>query len=105
MTKYEWAFIALENIEQYLNKNNLIPSERRDPKKLRIALLGNTQVGKTTLALRLLGARGKNLTKLGKELRGYQKTGKSATAIASIYYALKDHYRIEIFEENEKKFG
>lgn len=62
----------------------------------RVAVLGPTQVGKTTVILRLLGLTEEGERTVGKVLRGGRRLGRSASATASIYGASPDdafHYQ------------
>ena len=61
--------------------------EERPPDRLVAVLIGEAQEGKTSLALRLLGAHAKDYNKLYSVLRGRRPYGKSATQVATIYEA------------------
>ncbi|MBL8481627.1 MAG: hypothetical protein JNJ60_05490 [Rhodocyclaceae bacterium] len=62
----------------------------------RVAVYGNTQVGKTTVMLRLLGIRETDMERVGNVLRGGRGLGRSATAVATEYQrSVDDHWHID----------
>jgi energy-coupling factor transporter ATP-binding protein EcfA2 len=61
------------------------------PGEVMVVLYGETQVGKTTLLLKLLGIRHDEMQKVSRILRGKQSKGKSSTAVPMRYVESIDH--------------
>ena len=62
-----------------------------------VVLFGNTQVGKTTLLLELIGLAEPALTRVSQVLRGGRTLGNSATATAMEYRrSVDDHWRLDV---------
>ncbi|MEO0211895.1 MAG: hypothetical protein ABIN66_08620 [candidate division WOR-3 bacterium] len=81
-TPWVWALSALEKFRTELGWY-----EARPPDRLVAVLLGEAQEGKTSLAMRLLGATREEIGELEKVLRGGRRYGESATQVATIYEA------------------
>lgn len=66
---------------------------------LNICVFGKSQVGKTTLILKLIGIKDEYINKVSKILRGKREVGKSSTLIPTIYSISED----DCFYISEKK--
>jgi|GEM_PF-5092602 len=82
LNPWSWGLDALEKFRATLNLDKLPRSEN-----LVATLIGNAQEGKTSLAIRLLGATREEAERLEPVLRGGREYGKSATQVATIYEA------------------
>ena len=102
--RLEWAYSANErfinNIKSDLVKNKL----GSDPKKdISICTIGPSQVGKTSLILKLLGIKEEKFSELSEKLRGGSTQGNSATATAMIYTKSVDDSFYYIEDDNEEE--
>jgi len=105
-SKLDWAykgrdkFISSLNIDEFkdLYKTN-------NAGKPNVAVFGNSQVGKTTLILKLLGIN--DADNLHKILRGNQKQGKSVTATTMVYLRSEiendEYFYYKEFDNPEQK--
>lgn len=96
--RLDWASNARKEFINDLSSDEVsrVVGNVEDDNYSTIALAGPTQVGKTALALRLLGVREPaERERVEKVLRGNQKAGQSATATATAFsLAPDDHFRI-----------
>lgn len=73
--------------------NDIFPEKAKDFQNLNevmIVVYGSTQVGKTTLILKLMGINEEDIIKVGNVLRGGREAGKSATVTAIRYVRSHD---------------
>lgn len=80
-SSWDWALAALEEFRLRVGHGDTL--HKTD--QLTLALVGKSQVGKTSLALRLLGVSPKWISEIGTALRGGRDHGKSATPVVTIY--------------------
>jgi hypothetical protein len=84
--RWKWAKIAEAEFKQNLQKLNVDDyTLKNDTNEITIGVYGPTQVGKTTLILRLLGVRQEAIETVSDWLRGKRKQGHSATVTATEY--------------------
>ena len=96
---WDWACRALIRYSKLLGRKPRIDKEN----ELTIVLIGKTQEGKTTLALRLLGANDDEAERLEPRLRGGREYGQSATPIACVYKAISGELNDVFFRDIESK--
>jgi len=84
---YQWALLALERYRKDLNASILGINVDLSSKELIAVLIGKAQEGKTSLAIRLLGANDEEFAAIQQALRAHHKIGCSATKVAMIYRA------------------
>jgi len=87
--RWDWVDAAIERFKVELDpslKSHLDSDRRPGSGVFNIVLYGKTQVGKTTLILRLLGLSGEHEERVGEILRGGRRDGESATAVPTRYY-------------------
>ncbi|MCU0286350.1 MAG: dynamin family protein [Acidobacteria bacterium] len=88
-----WAYKAHDN---FINsfKSERIKDLYKSQKQggVNVSIFGRSQVGKTTLIIRLIGVDEKYHEKLAKILRGKREQGNSATSTATIYQKSDDDY-------------
>jgi len=102
---------AQESLTDYLKQSGLPEDELEyfEKDEITVALMGATQQGKTSLALRLLGATPSQIPDLDRALGGNSEVGRSRTRSTTILTAVgSDHYEKRLEEiarvilENEK---
>lgn len=88
-----WAYRASDDLLATFDHDVIKTAEER--RETTVALYGPTQVGKTTLVLRLLGIAETAFEYVEAVLRGGRTAGKSATAVPMLYARSQDeHWRI-----------
>lgn len=80
---WDWAISALTDFRKRVGREGTAIQT----KQLSLALVGATQEGKTSVALRLLGVELKHFAEIREALRGGRKDGESATPVVTIYEA------------------
>lgn len=94
--RFNWAFEAKED---YLSQFKIFEAEDKqvNTRKLIISVYGPTQVGKSTLILKLLGVKTAYLTAVSKFLRGKRAIGESSTVTVTTYQVSPtDEYQIKL---------
>ena len=93
--RLDWAIRAQEDLVRQIEDDDVrwlyetVPGQQATG-AARVAVLGPTQVGKTTVILRLLRLTEDGEGVIGRVLRGGRKQGQSASASAAIYGASPD---------------
>jgi hypothetical protein len=88
-----WAYRASDDLLATFDSEVTEAAETR--RETTVALYGPTQVGKTTLVLRLLGIAETAFERVEAVLRGGRTAGKSSTAVPMLYARSQDeHWRI-----------
>ena len=76
---------ALEGKDEYERGFLRLKKPEGEKRRVLIGVYGPTQVGKTTLILKLLGIKENRIIELSSALRGKRQMGNSATVTTSIY--------------------
>jgi hypothetical protein len=98
--RWDWAAKGIDDF-----RSGFLGLKEANSKKKRviIGVYGPTQVGKTTLILKILGIKEKDIGGLSKALRGKRSYGNSATVTSTIYQQSNDEtFKVE-FPNGEKK--
>ncbi len=82
--RLDWAERARKDFISSLDKD-LQANFQSDGGEVTVVLFGKTQVGKTTLILKLLGINEKSILNVGKILRGGVESGKPSTPTTILY--------------------
>jgi GTPase SAR1 family protein len=91
--RWDWAHKAEKEFKQSLQKLQVDEAIHNDnPSEITIGVYGPTQVGKSTLILRLLGIRQDSIETVSNWLRGKRTPGHSATVTATEYRLSQDEY-------------
>ncbi|MEC1716494.1 hypothetical protein [Schinkia azotoformans] len=97
-----WSWVR-EGIDEFRKGFlRLIPTQNQK-KEVLIGVYGPTQVGKTTLILKILGIREDKMKELSKALRGKRAAGNSATVTTTIYHRSPDEQFVIIFPDGKKQ--
>ncbi|TDM50438.1 hypothetical protein ETI06_00235 [Macrococcoides goetzii] len=100
--RYNWANRASERYINDFSSDNRIDLNLKN--EIIVAILGSTQVGKTTLILNLLGVKPEYIDSISKALRGKRETGNSATIAVTRYISVEEENFIIIYPgTNESK--
>jgi hypothetical protein len=83
-SKLDWAFEAYKIFKKGL-QSDISNQLSDDEEGVTIITIGETQVGKTTLILKLIGITSESFKKVETILRGGRAKGKSATSVPVIY--------------------
>lgn len=98
--RLEWAYrankIFFNSIESDLLKEKI---DTKTNKEISVCTIGKSQVGKTSLILKLLEIKAEKFSELSKKLRGGSIAGNSSTSTAMIYSKSEDNFFY--FSENE----
>jgi GTPase SAR1 family protein len=102
--RLQFAYNARTNFYECLDADIKGLFQSNEKGNLNICVFGKSQVGKTTLILKLIGIKDEYVNKVAKTLRGKREVGKSATLIPTIYSISEDDcfYISEIKKENKK---
>ncbi|MGK0576041.1 hypothetical protein [Macrococcus capreoli] len=99
--RYNWADLASEKYINDFKSDQKVELNLKN--ELTVAILGSTQVGKTTLILNLLGIKSDYINEISKALRGKRTAGNSATIAVTRYKSVRgDNYSI-IYPGSNKK--
>ncbi|WP_404459762.1 hypothetical protein [Sutcliffiella horikoshii] len=91
--RWDWAHKAEKEFKQSLQKLQVDEAVHNDNlSEITIGVYGPTQVGKSTLILRLLGIRQDSIETVSGWLRGKRTLGHSATVTATEYKLSQDEY-------------
>ncbi len=91
--RWDWAHKAEKEFKQSLQKLQVDEAIHNDNlSEITIGVYGPTQVGKSTLILRLLGIRQDSIETVSGWLRGKRSLGHSATVTATEYKLSRDEY-------------
>ncbi|WP_404348144.1 50S ribosome-binding GTPase [Sutcliffiella horikoshii] len=91
--RWDWAHKAEKEFKQSLQKLQVDEAIHNDNlSEITIGVYGPTQVGKSTLILRLLGIRQDSIETVSGWLRGKRTLGHSATVTATEYKLSQDEY-------------
>ena len=91
--RWDWAHKAEKEFKQSLQKLQVDEAIHNDNlSEITIGVYGPTQVGKSTLILRLLGIRQDSIETVSVWLRGKRTLGHSATVTATEYKLSQDEY-------------
>jgi hypothetical protein len=85
--RWDWAHRGVEDFRKGFLR---LKETTKQKGRVLIGIYGPTQVGKTTLILKLLGIREEMMTPFSKALRGSRKYGNSATVTSTIYQQSPD---------------
>lgn len=93
--RYNWANRASERYINDFSSDNRIELNLKN--EIIVAILGSTQVGKTTLILNLLGVKPEYIEGISKALRGKREAGNSATIAVTRYISVEEENFIIIY--------
>ncbi|WP_414055808.1 hypothetical protein [Macrococcus equi] len=95
LERYQWADRASEKYINDFSSDNRIELNLKN--EITVAILGSTQVGKTTLILNLLGVKPEYINGISRALRGKREAGHSATIAVTRYISVKEENFIIIY--------
>lgn len=99
-----WSWVK-EGINEFREGFLRFSPTQTNKKEVLIGVYGPTQVGKTTLILKILGIREDKMKELSQALRGKREVGNSATVTATIYHRSPDErFSISYPNGDEKQF-
>jgi len=91
--RLEWAYKSRDNfINELGNENFKSLYKQNSSKKVNIAVYGKSQVGKTTLILKLIGIKEEDYEEVSDILRADIPRGRSVTPTSIIYSKSNDNY-------------
>ncbi|MBU3198263.1 hypothetical protein LL037_21205 [Clostridium estertheticum] len=88
--KLNWAYKGRENFYEAIDDEDIKEIYKNSANEINVCVYGRSQVGKTTLILKLIGIEEHNIQKLGDILRGRREKGSSATIVATVYAMSND---------------
>lgn len=98
--RYSWIGEGIEEFRQGFLRLSPAQSSK---KEVLIGVYGPTQVGKTTLILKILGIQEDKMKEISRALRGNRGLGNSATITATVYHRSIDDIFTIIYPNGEKK--
>jgi len=101
LQKERWNW-AQRGLEEY--RSGFLRLKRTDKEKNRILIgvYGPTQVGKTTIILKIIGIKEEKLRELSRALRGKRILGSSATVTATVYQRSANEYFVIYYPDGRK---
>lgn len=90
--KLSWAYRGREDFYKTIKDEDIIEVYKNSANEINVCVYGRSQVGKTTLILKLIGIKEQYIQKTGDILRGGRPKGNSATIVATIYSMSNDNY-------------
>lgn len=90
--KLDWAYRGREKFYESIEDQMIKDLFKASDKQINVCVYGRSQVGKTTLILKLIGIKQENIQVVGNILRGKRKRGNSATIVATVYSMSIDDY-------------
>jgi GTP-binding protein EngB required for normal cell division len=93
--RLDWAFNAQRNFFDSFQDHHvrrMFQTAAGDQQEVFVAVFGPSQVGKTTLILRLIGLDLAYISRVGSALRGGRETGRSSTVTSMLYCASPDDF-------------
>lgn len=97
-----WSWVK-EGINEFREGFLRLSPSQSTKKEALIGVYGPTQVGKTTLILKILGIRNDKMEELSNSLRGKRTIGNSATITATIYHRSTDNSFLIVYPNGEEK--
>lgn len=102
LEKERWSWIR-EGIDEFRKGFVRFVPTRLDKKEIWIGIYGPTQVGKTTLILKILGIKEEKIVELSDALRGKRTIANSATITATFYYKSFNHEFVIVSPNGDRK--
>ncbi|MGL4848276.1 MAG: hypothetical protein ACRC28_05035 [Clostridium sp.] len=90
--KLKWAYEARDEFYNAIGDEDVRDIYINASKEIYVCVYGRSQVGKTTLILKLIGIKEEYIKKVSDILRGKRRRGNSATITATIYTVSEDEY-------------
>ncbi|OOM78812.1 hypothetical protein [Clostridium sp. BL-8] len=90
--KLNWAYKGREDFYKTIKDKDIMEVYKNSDQEINVCVYGRSQVGKTTLILKLIGIKEEYIQKVGDILRGGRPKGNSATIVATIYSMSNDNY-------------
>lgn len=97
-----WSWVR-EGIDEFRRGFLRLSPSQTNKKEVLIGVYGPTQVGKTTLILKVLGIREDKMKELSEALRGKRVIGNSATVTATVYHRSQDDRFLIIYPNGDEK--
>ncbi|WP_100407887.1 V-type ATP synthase subunit I domain-containing protein [Bacillus solitudinis] len=98
--RWNWA---KQGVEEFRNGFLRLQETNPEKKRVLIGVYGPTQVGKTTLILKVLGIAEDKMNILSKALRGKRSAGHSATVTSTIYQRSSSDFFVLVYPEGSEK--
>jgi GTPase SAR1 family protein len=104
LNRFDWAYEARKKFILTLSNGHGITEKMKDQKGIIIAVYGNSQVGKTSLILKLIGIKDEYYQEIYDILRFDVPKGKSVTATSMVYKkSHDDNFYFQFYGQSESK--